>query len=243
MQRSYRKICAIKHKGERCVADLPTYDILDDEHIFISFDCAYRTLGWCILGFNPTRTIIKLREFGANLPQIPRDIPWFNMFHLIGKGVEDVLGAKIKDVNRVNRAKLLADTIARIIPRKIIARATIVIEEQLRAQMLRGGFRVAGGNADIEAQLLMYFTAVEPARKIILINSKIKKKYMEELGLSSANLPYNKRYDANKCNSCKAFGMISTQFNFGDVGKTVIADEADACIQILATIFLHPEYI
>lgn len=242
MQRSYRKACAAKHERVQNVPRALAPGA-QDEHIFIGFDCAYRTLGWCILGFNPAQTAEKMREACANLPQVPREIPWFNMFRLIGKGVEDVLGAKIKDVDRVTRARLLADTITRIIPRDIVARSVVIIEEQLRAQMLRGSFRVAGGNADIEAQLLMYFTAVAPARKVILINSKVKKRYMEELGLSSAGLAQGKRYDANKCNSCKAFGMVAAQFNFGDVGSTVIADEADACIQILATIFLHPEYI
>lgn len=243
MQRSYRKKCASKHKGD-IVADGPTpvYNILPGEqfeHIFIGFDCAYRSLGWCILGFNPAQTIANLHNFTAQT----KEMPWFNMFRLIGKGVEDVLGKKIKEVDRITRAKLLADTIDRIIPRDLISRATIIIEEQLRAQQLRGTFRVAGGNADIEAQLIMYFTAVNRARKIILISSKAKKKYMEGLGLSSANLLAKERYAANKCNSCTAFGMIAKHFNFGNVGKSVIADEADACIQILATIFLHPEDI
>ena len=39
-----------------------------DDYTFIGFDCAYRTLGWAILGFNPCSVAEKLRRVSAATP-------------------------------------------------------------------------------------------------------------------------------------------------------------------------------
>lgn len=207
--------------------------VSQDEYVFIGFDCAYRTLGWCILGYNPRTCANALHGLG--------DLSCArNTFRLIGSGVEDVLGENIDDVDHSTRAKRLLATIRRIIPFDVIARATVVIERQPRKQ---GGGRFRSGvhdtNLTVEGQLVYHFSVVCPAQKVYLVSAGKKNKISCQLLNEERVLTYAQR----KKQTRRAFVQLASVFNFdvcpyAGVLRHVKADQADACVQIIAAIFL-----
>lgn len=245
-----------------------------DEYTFIGFDCAYRTLGWCILGYNPralTECLTTSPKNALNLETCAR-----NLFHLRASGVVDVLGATIEEVDHSMRAVLLAQTLRSIIPADIISRATVVIEKQPRKR----GHQFAGAHAGsvhdsnqtVEAQLVYHFSVLYPARRVYLVSPSKKNR----LACSLLHEDHVTTYSARKKQSRRAFMRMAELFNF-DVVASIIggkhrkkeaasvtsldlhimpvfdtspkairhikADQADACIQIVAAIILCPEYI
>lgn len=221
----------------------------DDEHVYIGFDCAYRTLGWCILGWNPH--VIQDNDLiisgdSAQESNTRSDIVASlaacvkrnrSFLHLRAGGVEDVLGQNIDTVDAPTRARKLADTLNRIIPRDIIHRAHVIIERQPRK---RGQFgSVHDANQTIEAQLLFYFSAIYPAHMVELIHAKKKNQ------LACVVLGENpvKTYAARKNQSRRLYVHFARLFDFSADSnatniKHVKADRADACVQIIAAIFL-----
>jgi hypothetical protein len=205
----------------------------DDERIFIGFDCAYRSLGWCILGFNPERAL--------------RDRDWRNLFRLIAGGVEDVLGEPIADVSHDQRAIRMhacITRITRIIPADIVRRATIVIEHQPRRQSVRGCGNVHGDNQAVEAQLIFYFSTIMRAERVFLIDPK-KKDIISSVILHEERAT---KYAERKKQSRRAYVRLAEDFNFAAHPgardfKHLKADRSDACIQIFAAVFLCPQNI
>ena len=214
-----------------------------DEHLFIGFDCAYRTLGWCIIGYNPCALTEAARDCARNdcgkpycdrFKQCVRDL-----FHLRAGGVEDVLGQNIDEVDPSARAVRLLDTIRRIIPEDIIARSTVIIEKQPRKRGAGFCTSVHDTNQTVEAQLVFYFSAIKPAHKVYLISAGKKNTFACTL-LKEEHV---KTYNARKKQSRRAYVCMAEHFNFSaHVGaqefRHVKADRADACIQIIAAIFL-----
>jgi len=220
-----------------------------DETIFISFDCAYRTLGWCILGYNPQRAL--------------RDPCYGNardLFRVIDGGVEDVLGTEIVNVTHRERARLLGATLDRIIPRELVENAIVIIEHQPRQQSVRGVGTVRGDNQAVEAQLVMYFTVHAVARGVYLVAPKKK----DTISSAILHEPIGKTYAERKKQSRRAYVQLASVFNFDvclarlapiavdDVGNGkkrarrvarsplsfLKADQSDACLQIFAALFL-----
>jgi hypothetical protein len=208
---------------------------MSDEHLFIGFDCAYRTLGWCVLGYNPRALTNALRERNeGGLKSAMR-----NLFRLRAGGVEDVLGQKIDTLDPSERAKLLAATLDRIVPRDEIARATVIIEGQPRKRGVGFNASVRDTNQTVEAHLVFYFSVVRPAQRVYLISAGKKNKLACAL-LGEAHV---KTYAARKMQSRRAYVRIAEHFNFSAHAealniKRVKADRADACVQIIAAIFL-----
>jgi len=197
--------------------------------IFISFDCAYRTLGWCIVSFNPADTLARMRA-----SENPRE-ELRGLFKILGGGVEDVLGAKIEDVSHSDRARLLMRTLERIMPpADVVSRATIIIEHQPRFQCLRGRGSVRGDNQAIEAQLVMYFTAAVPARRIFLIDPKDKDRISRIIVPPESGAA--ETYAVRKKRSRLAFAAMNQT-----PGQTrgISADQSDAYLQIIAAIIFR----
>lgn len=245
-----------------------------DEYTFIGFDCAYRTLGWCILGYNPgalteclTTSSTKNSKNVSELEMCAR-----NLFHLRASGVVDVLGATIEEVDHSTRAILLAQTLRSIIPADIISRATVIIEKQPRKLGRQFGGSVHDSNQTVEAQLIYHFSVLYPARRVYLVSPNKK----NQLACSLLHEDHVTTYSARKKQSRRAFMRMAELFNFdvvapiiggskketmssvGDLDsdlrprftsisskaiRHIKADQADACIQIVAAIILCPEYI
>jgi len=197
-----------------------------DEYTFLGFDCAYRTLGWCVLGYNPRGAILCPQTLA------PRDV-----LALRAGGVEDVLGAPIENIAETERARRLAATVARICAGIDIARAIVVIERQPRKCRARRG--VHDTNQTIEAQLVLYFSAIAPARAVHLISGS-KKNALAQIILHE---PRVATYAERKKQARRAYVHLATLFNFDAHPEArnyrrVRPDRADACVQIVATIFL-----
>lgn len=217
-----------------------------DEHTFIGFDCAYRTLGWCVLGYNPRVLTRELRATGANaLAQCLRDL-----FHLRAGGVEDVLGDKIDEFDQATRARQLAAGVRRILTAAAIdpatlAQATVIIERQPRKRKFGfTGSSVHDTNQTIEAQLVFYFSVMCPARCVYLISAGKKNR----LACALLSEPRVKTYPARKKQSRRAYVHLASMFNFDAHPQArefrhVKADRADACVQIIAAIFLCADNI
>jgi len=227
------------------------YNTLDicaqDEHTFIGFDCAYRTLGWCILGYNPRSLTRAIHESNAATNGIATIGATTNgiapcardLFCLRAGGVEDVLGQKIDEVDHAERAIRLATTLRAIIPASIVARSTVIIERQPRKRGRGFSSAVHDTNQTVEAQLVFYFSAVCRARKVYLISAGKKNK----VACALLREPPVTTYDARKKQSRRAYVRLAEHFNFDAHSRAcdfphVRADRADACVQIIAGIFL-----
>lgn len=257
-----------------------------DEYTFIGFDCAYRTLGWCILGYNPralteclttsptTSSTTSSTKSSKNVSKL--EMCARNLFHLRASGVVDVLGATIEEVDHSTRAILLAQTLRSIIPADIISRATVIIEKQPRklGRQFAGAHTgsVHDSNQTVEAQLIYHFSVLYPARRVYLVSPNKK----NQLACSLLHEDHVTTYSARKKQSRRAFMRMAELFNFdvvapiiggskketmssvGDLDsdlrprftsisskaiRHIKADQADACIQIVAAIILCPEYI
>lgn len=208
-----------------------------EEHLFIGFDCAYRTLGWCILGYNP-RAVINCTDAEWRPDQLQSCLR--NVFHLIGSGVEDVLGENIDGVDHSTRARRLIATLRRIIPPNIVSRAKVVIERQPRKRgRAFGNSAVHDSNQTIEAQLIYHFSVVCPAACVYLVSAGKKNRISCQL----LNEERVGTYVERKKQTRRAFVRLAEHFNFdicpyARTYKHVRADQADACIQIIAAIFL-----
>jgi hypothetical protein len=202
--------------------------LYDSEFLFVGFDCAYRTLGWCILGYNP-RAIDDSRE----------------IFHLYNSGVADVLEGceTIAHVAPMMRARKLASAIAQIIPRDFpIDHAHVIIEKQPR-KTGRGIIRGTSceTNQNVEAQLLYHFAVTQVARSVYLVSPVQKNKVARAL----LREEIAKTYAERKKQVRRAFLKFAQLFNFSEnadahplLFRNVRADMADACVQIIAAILL-----
>lgn len=204
----------------------------DDEFTFIGFDCAYRTLGWCVMGYNPSLLITELSRESAPRAQCAR-----NLFHLIGSGVIDVLGGNIETFGCAERAIKLNEAITGLIPAHVVARSVVVIERQPRKRMHGGG--VHDANQTIEAQLVYHYSVVQRAHGVYLISAAKKNKISAQILCEEPARTYATR----KKQTRNAYTKLLSVYNFdahsgARVLRHIKADLADACMQIFAAIFL-----
>lgn len=193
------------------------------EHLFIGFDCAFRTLGYSILAYNP-------RELMPNARDVLR---------LVACGVCDILGENIDAVDASERARRFARAMDEIVPASIpVAHATVVIEHQPR-KLARAHANAREACASVESFLVYHFSVVRPAARVFLIGASKKNVIARALLGEDVARTYAER----KKQTRRAFVHLARFFNFdvcaraNDV-KHVSADLADSCIQILAAIFL-----
>lgn len=174
------------------------------DYIFISIDCAYRSLGWCILRFAPNE-IMRVAKPGENIK---------NLLQFINGDVVDVLDGKlIEDVDVMTRARALHALFTKIHKEAtdyIAANPTLqrpriitVIEHQPR-------HNVHDTNQAVEAQTAYHFTIVNPVDQVYLVNPSLKNKIACRL-LNEAKV---KTYPARKAQSRRAFVRLSEIFNF-----------------------------
>lgn len=198
------------------------------DFLFIGFDCALRTLGWTILGYTPsiiTRNIDGMRN--------ARDV-----IHLFGSGVYDTLGDNIDNVSDYERARMLAHALDSIVPPDFpVSRAYVIIERQPRKRGMFGSVRAA--TSCVESQIVYHFSVVRPAHYVYLISAGKKNHIARTLLHESVARTYAER----KKQTRRAFVHLAGIFNFDACAnranvKRVRADMADACLQIIAAIFI-----
>jgi hypothetical protein len=193
----------------------------NDEFIFIGFDCAYRSLGWSILGYNPHAPLL-------------RDIYCFH-----AGGVVDVIGKLIATVTVQERASALARVLDQITSMVCIARTIIVIEEQPH------NGKKSANNYAIESQIIYHYTRVAVARSIHTIHA-LRKNVMSRAILHE---PVARNYRERKNQARRALVHMIALFNFDALHRDrrdyahIRADLADSCMQIIALIAFYAQDI
>lgn len=197
-----------------------------DEFVFVGFDCAYRTLGWCVMSYNPASFAFPFVVARTR-----------NLLRLIGSGVIDVLGDNIDAFDCGERAAKLHETLVKLVSPALAARAIVIIERQPRKRMRGGG--VHDTNQTIESQIVYHFSTICKARGVYLISATKKNQISAQI---LHELPAQ-TYATRKKQTRRAYEHLSRAFNFdAHVGNCVMRhikpDQADACLQIIAAIFL-----
>lgn len=193
----------------------------DCDFLFIGFDCALRTLGWAILGYNPSiRTNLeRCRE----------------LYQLFGAGVVDVLGENVESVRESERARRLALKLDEIIGRDFpIEKAYVIIERQPRKRSAQGAIRTA--TACVESQLVYHFSVLRRAKSVYLISAGKKNRVARAL----LDEPVARTYSERKKQTRRAFARMATLFDFACPHdfRHIRPDMADAFMQILGAIFI-----
>lgn len=199
--------------------------------VFVGIDCAYRSLGWSVVVFNPNCCAASSRD----------------IFTFVDGGVVDTLGGKsIADVAVGDRARALHATFEMIFAVARDASAAgaaicVIIEKQPRGVGLAGA-GVHDTNQTIEAQGIFYFSAIRGLR-VYAISPKKKNKAACAILAEDAV----KTYAARKMQSRRAFARLAEAYNFGARAAKVVGavsarntpdDLADSCLQIIAAVFL-----
>jgi hypothetical protein len=190
----------------------------NDEFIFIGFDCAYRTLGWSILGYNPHATSLR------------------NVYCFRAGGVVDVIGKIIASVTVQERARALANVLDQITKMVRIERAIIVIEEQPH------NGKKSANNFAIESQILYHYTRAAVARSIHTIHGSRK----NVISRAILHEPLAHNYRERKNQSRRAFVRMISLFDFDIIQHNyakIRVDLADSCMQIIATIAFYAQDI
>ncbi|MFA5767753.1 MAG: hypothetical protein WC919_07595 [Candidatus Paceibacterota bacterium] len=204
------------------------------DFLFVGFDCALRTLGWSILGYTPS-IITANRDKSTSALRNARDV-----IQLFGSGVYDVLGANIDSTSDSDRARALARALDNIIPRDFpISRAYVIIERQPRKRNAFCGGAVRTATACVESQLVYHFSVTRAAKYVYLISAGKKNHIAREL----LHEPMARTYAERKKQTRRAFVHLAGVFNFDTCAnrldyKHIRADMADACLQIVAAIFI-----
>jgi hypothetical protein len=152
--------------------------------------------------------------------------------------VYDVLGANIDSISDSERARLLARALDSIVPRDFpISRAYVIVERQPRKRGAFGSVRVA--TSCVESQIVYHFSVTRPAQYVYLISAGKKNHIARELLHESIARTYAER----KKQTRRAFVHLARIFNFDACAnrfdfKHIRADMADACLQIVAAIFI-----
>lgn len=177
----------------------------------ISFDCAYRTLGWCIL---------EITRATANAV-------------IVASGVTDVLGEKITNTTCAQRANCLGAFLAAVASEEYVANAIVLVEEQPHSQSMHVDNKV------IEAQIMFYYTCVRRALAVYTMKPR-KKSLLAEIVLGEPRArvyaerkKQTRRLFARICTSGGCTGGATQQ----DVYTHTRADLADALAQALAFVF------
>jgi len=188
----------------------------------LSFDCAYRTLGWCVLEYDPAGALAALAD--GRLGDVHKVI---RMTH---GGIIDTLGGRtVRSTGDVDRARALRAALGTLPPGPF---AAVIIEKQ--PGRIRGK---RGCSQAVEAQLVYHYAAAtaDSAAQIVLVHPREKNALATRIvGPIAVN-----SYAERKRQTVAALRRLSELFDF----RAGRADLADAVLQALARIFPGGQHI